>query len=220
MVTTTGSLAAIALPSASAGRVRSPRSFPPSDIVIAMSLVVTVLEYCAGRGVHFAGLVAACAGSMTVRGATTRAAVAASTASRRDDMVILPVTCLTNEDAADGLPGVTGVTCGGRSLVSGGRRELNVTTPSRAIQGRMGVPGRRTGSKTRETAVANDETGTTASAKKTAAKKSPTGTSAAKKTSARKTSSKRTAGKKSTAKKSPAKKSTAKKAPTAKKSTA
>ncbi len=28
-----------------------------------MSLVVTVLEYCAGRGVHFAWLVAACAGS-------------------------------------------------------------------------------------------------------------------------------------------------------------
>src|ERR1700710_2406524 len=99
MVTTTGNLAAMALPSASAGRVRSPRSFTPSDIVIAMSLVVTVFEYCSRRGVHFAWLVAACAGSMTARGATTRAAVAANTASRLDDMVILPVTCLTNEDA-------------------------------------------------------------------------------------------------------------------------
>src|ERR1700712_4998459 len=46
----TGTFAPIGVPSALAGRVRSPRSFTPSDIGIARSLTAAVLVYCAGRG--------------------------------------------------------------------------------------------------------------------------------------------------------------------------
>ncbi len=91
-------------------------------------------------------------------------------------MVILPVTCLTNEDAAAGLSGVTGVTRG--TLVQGWEVGADRSDPVPGDSGQDGRAGRRTGPMTRETAVANDETGTTASAKKTAAKKSSSGTSA------------------------------------------
>ena len=45
MVTTTGTLAPIGVPSALAGSVRSPRSFTPSDIGIARSLTTVVSAY-------------------------------------------------------------------------------------------------------------------------------------------------------------------------------
>ena len=63
MVTITGTFAPIGVPSALAGRVRSPRSFTPSDIGMARSLMVVVCVYCSGRGFQvlaLAVLVAAC----------------------------------------------------------------------------------------------------------------------------------------------------------------
>src|ERR1700710_1014179 len=85
MVTITGTLVPIGVPSALAGRVRSPRSFTPSDIGMARSLVVLVWVYCSGRGfqgLDAAGVVAAWAG-MTASGAVRRAPVVTAVSSTR-----------------------------------------------------------------------------------------------------------------------------------------
>ncbi len=52
MVTMTGNRLSIALPSAPAGRMTSPRRIVPSDIGIATSRSTTVLAYCSPRGFH------------------------------------------------------------------------------------------------------------------------------------------------------------------------
>src|SRR4051794_1568715 len=104
MVTTTGTLVPMGVPSALAGSVRSARSLTPSDIGMARSLIVVVPGYCSGRGFHaLAGVavvlvlmlvlvpavVAAWAGAMA-SGAATRAepaaSVVASRTSGRSDM--------------------------------------------------------------------------------------------------------------------------------------
>src|SRR4051794_15327593 len=85
MVTMTGTFAPIGVPSALAGRVRSPRSFTPSDIGMARSLMVVVCVYCAGRGCQvltLAVLEAPSAGE-TARGAATRAPVVTAASSTR-----------------------------------------------------------------------------------------------------------------------------------------
>src|SRR4051812_16081586 len=97
MVTMTGTFAPIGVPSALAGNVRSPRSFTPSDIGMARSLMVVVCVYCAGRGCQVlavAVLVAASAG-VTASGAATRAPAATAASSTRtsgrDDIEVPPV---------------------------------------------------------------------------------------------------------------------------------
>src|SRR3954447_11900133 len=93
MVTTTGTLVPMGVPSALAGRVRSARSLTPSDIGMARSLIVVVPGYCSGRGFHtLAGaavvvvlvpaVVAARAGAIA-SGAATRAEPAASVVASR-----------------------------------------------------------------------------------------------------------------------------------------
>ena len=130
MVTTTGTLAPIALPSASAGRVRSPRSFTPSDIGIARSLVTAglgvllgpglparrgrrgALERAHARGGWSAG--AAWAGAAVSAVAVSIAASAGALTSRmsgRRAMVPPLEACVgRNERQPDRLPDVTRVT--------------------------------------------------------------------------------------------------------------
>src|SRR6478735_8197464 len=98
----TGTLAPMGVPSALAGRVRSPRSFTPSDMGMARSLLTEVCVYCAGRGCQVwaaaaAGAVAASAGVTRASGPATRAPATAGATSRRanecDDIWILPWVC-------------------------------------------------------------------------------------------------------------------------------
>src|ERR1700710_1942513 len=85
MVTITGTLAPIGVPSALAGRVRSPRSVTPSDIGMARSLMVVVWVYCSGRGfqVLAAVVLAAASAGVTARGVATRAPAATAASSTR-----------------------------------------------------------------------------------------------------------------------------------------
>src|SRR6476661_7352782 len=118
----TGTLAPMGVPSALAGRVRSPRSFTPSDIGMARSLVTEVWVYCSGRGCQVLvaaatvatvlGTVAASAGVARGSGPATRAPATAGATSRRaserDDIWILPGSVGRNERNWNGLQKVTG----------------------------------------------------------------------------------------------------------------